>query len=108
MGRPHLRRRPRDRRQGDRHRRSGGGCPAQGRARPRADGAGGRRPGSVGRTGSADEVAAAEEIIDAFEQAEREGRGVVTVNGRMIENLHVDQARRTLAQAEAIAELAGP
>ena len=53
---------------------------------------------------SADEVSAAEEIIAAFEEAEREGRGVVTVNGRMIENLHVDQARRTLAQAEAIAE----
>ena len=32
-------------------------------------------------------------------------RGVVTVNGRMIENLHVDQARRTLAQADAIAAL---
>ena len=56
---------------------------------------------------SSDEVAAAEEIIAAFEEAEREGRGVVTVNGRMIENLHVDQARRTLAQAEAIAELGG-
>ncbi len=56
---------------------------------------------------SADEVAAAEEIIAAFEAAEREGRGVVTVNGRMIENLHVDSARRTLAQADAIAALAG-
>ena len=43
--------------------------------------------------------------IAAFEEAEREGRGVVTVNGRMIENLHVDQARQTLAQAEAIARL---
>ena len=55
---------------------------------------------------SADEIAAAEEIIGAFEEAEREGRGVVTVRGRMIENLHVDQARQTLAQAAAIAELA--
>jgi citrate lyase subunit beta / citryl-CoA lyase len=51
---------------------------------------------------SPDEVQAAREIIAAFEEAEREGRGVVTVNGRMIENLHVDQARQTLAQAEAI------
>jgi len=50
-------------------------------------------------------VEAAEEIIAAFEDAERDGRGVVTVNGRMIENLHVDQARQTLAQAEAIAQL---
>lgn len=52
-----------------------------------------------------DAVASAKEIIEAFEEAEREGRGVVTVNGRMIENLHVDEARRTLAQADAIATL---
>ena len=32
-----------------------------------------------------------------------EGKGVVTYNGRMIENLHVDNARRTLAVADAIA-----
>ena len=50
-------------------------------------------------------VAEAEEIIAAFEEAEAEGRGVVTVNGRMIENLHVDEARRTVAQAAAIAQL---
>jgi citrate lyase subunit beta/citryl-CoA lyase len=54
---------------------------------------------------SPEAVASAEEIISAFEEAEREGRGVVTVNGRMIENLHVDQARRALAQARAIEEL---
>lgn len=54
---------------------------------------------------TADAVEAAQEIIDAFEAAEREGKGVVTVNGRMIENLHVDQARRTLAQADAITTL---
>jgi citrate lyase subunit beta/citryl-CoA lyase len=54
---------------------------------------------------SVDEVESAREIIAAFEAAEAEGRGVVTVNGRMIENLHVDQARRTLAQADAIAAL---
>jgi citrate lyase subunit beta / citryl-CoA lyase len=54
---------------------------------------------------SAEEVDSAREIIAAFEEAEREGRGVVTVNGRMIENLHVDQARQTLAQAQAIEAL---
>ena len=42
-------------------------------------------------------------IIAAFEEAVAEGRGVVTYNGRMIENLHVDTARRTLAVADAIA-----
>ena len=44
----------------------------------------------------------AKRVIAAFEEAEAEGRGVVTVDGRMIENLHVDQARRTLAVHEAI------
>lgn len=56
---------------------------------------------------SEDEVARARSIIAAFEEAEAAGRGVVTVDGRMIENLHVEQARRTLAIAEAIAGLGG-
>jgi citrate lyase subunit beta / citryl-CoA lyase len=53
------------------------------------------------------EVERSERIIEAFEAAEAEGRGVVTVDGRMIENLHVEQARRTLAVTAAIAELSG-
>jgi citrate lyase subunit beta / citryl-CoA lyase len=52
-----------------------------------------------------DEVERAERIIAAFEEAEAEGRGVVTVDGRMVENLHVEQARRTLAVTSAIAAL---
>jgi citrate lyase subunit beta/citryl-CoA lyase len=56
---------------------------------------------------TAEEVARAGRIIAAFEEAEADGRGVVTVDGRMIENLHVDQARRTLAIAAAIEELGG-
>ena len=35
----------------------------------------------------------------------KEGKGVVTVDGRMIENLHVEQAERALALAAAIKEL---
>jgi citrate lyase subunit beta/citryl-CoA lyase len=50
------------------------------------------------------EVDAAQEIITAFDAATAEGKGVVTVNGRMIENLHVDNARRVLAVSAAIAE----
>jgi len=50
----------------------------------------------------AGEVELAGRIIAAFEEAEREGRGVVTVDGRMIENLHVDEARRVLAIQAAI------
>ncbi len=52
-----------------------------------------------------DEVAHARRVIEAFESATREGRGVVTVDGRMIENLHVANAERTLAVADAIAAL---
>jgi citrate lyase subunit beta / citryl-CoA lyase len=51
-----------------------------------------------------DEINLAVRIISAFEEAERDGRGVVTVDGRMIENLHVDEARRVLAIRDAIAE----
>ena len=54
---------------------------------------------------SEDEVAQSRKIIAAFEEATAEGRGVVTVDGRMIENLHVDNARRVLAVHEAIAAL---
>jgi citrate lyase subunit beta/citryl-CoA lyase len=52
---------------------------------------------------SPDEIAAAERVIAAFDEAVADGRGVATVDGRMIENLHVDNARRVLAVAEAIA-----
>ena len=46
-------------------------------------------------------------VIEAFDEAVSEGRGVITVDGRMIENLHVDNARRVLATVAAIAELNG-
>lgn len=51
---------------------------------------------------SDDEVAYSRRVIEAFEAAASEGRGVVTVDGHMIENLHVDNARRVLALARAI------
>lgn len=54
-----------------------------------------------------DDVDRAERVIAAFSEAEAAGRGVATVDGRMVENLHVEQARRTLARAEAIATLEG-
>ena len=52
------------------------------------------------------EVEHAQRVIAAFEEASAAGRGVVTVEGRMVENLHVDNARRVLATAEAVAALA--
>jgi citrate lyase subunit beta/citryl-CoA lyase len=54
---------------------------------------------------SADEVEYAERVIAAFDEAVAEGKGVVTVDGRMIENLHVDNARRVLATSAAISAL---
>jgi citrate lyase subunit beta/citryl-CoA lyase len=54
---------------------------------------------------SAADIDYAERVIAAFDEAVADGRGVVTVDGRMIENLHVDNARRVLATAAAIASL---
>ena len=48
------------------------------------------------------EVARAREMIAAFEEAAAEGRGVVTVGGKLVENLHVEQARKVLAVVEAL------
>ena len=44
----------------------------------------------------------ARRVIAAFDEAQAEGRGVITVDGRMIENLHVDNARRVLSVQAAI------
>jgi citrate lyase beta subunit len=54
---------------------------------------------------SAAELAQAEKIVAAFKAAQAAGKGVVTVDGRMIENLHVEQAERALVLAAAIKEL---
>ena len=51
------------------------------------------------------EVAFARKIIAAFDQPEHKGKGVITVDGRMVELLHAEMARRTVAIAEAIAEM---
>jgi citrate lyase subunit beta/citryl-CoA lyase len=49
------------------------------------------------------EVAFARKIITAFAQPENKGKGVITVEGRMVELLHAEMAARTVAIAEAIA-----
>lgn len=54
---------------------------------------------------SASELEMAGKIVAAFKAAQAAGKGVVTVDGRMIENLHVEQAERALALASAIKEL---
>jgi citrate lyase subunit beta / citryl-CoA lyase len=44
-------------------------------------------------------------VIQAHAEATAAGKGVVVVDGRLIENLHVENARRLVALADAIAEM---
>ena len=50
-----------------------------------------------------EEVAMARRMLAAFDLPENKGKGVVSIDGRMVERLHADMARRTVAIAEAIA-----
>jgi citrate lyase subunit beta/citryl-CoA lyase len=50
----------------------------------------------------AEEVAQAQKIIAAFDLPENRDKGVVQLDGRMVERLHADMARRTVAIAQAI------
>lgn len=43
--------------------------------------------------------------IEAFEEVEKSGQGVAVVDGKIVENLHVETAKKTLAKAAAIADL---
>ena len=52
---------------------------------------------------SDEEVAQARKMIAAFDLPENKGKGVVSIDGRMVERLHAEMARRTVAIAEAIA-----
>lgn len=52
---------------------------------------------------SEDEISWARKIIDAHGEAADAGKGLVVVDGKLIENLHVEEARRVLALADAIA-----
>ena len=55
-------------------------------------------------TPSAEEMAQARAIIAAFDRPENQDKGVIALDGRMVERLHADIARRTVAIADAIAE----
>ncbi len=52
---------------------------------------------------SPEEVAQARKILAAFALPENQGKGVIPLDGRMVELLHADMARRTVAFAKAIA-----
>jgi citrate lyase subunit beta / citryl-CoA lyase len=53
------------------------------------------------------EVEAARKIIAVFDQPENENKGVIQIDGRMVERLHAEMARRTVAIADAIAKMTG-
>lgn len=50
-----------------------------------------------------DEVAWSKAVVAAFDSPENTVKGVIKVEGRMVERLHLAQARRVIAVAEAIA-----
>jgi len=56
-------------------------------------------------TPAPEDVEWSRKIIDAHAAAAAEGKGVVVVNGRLIENLHVESAKRLVAMAEAIEKM---
>ena len=49
-----------------------------------------------------DAVAQARKMIAAFDLPENKDKGVVQIDGRMVERMHAEMARRTVAIAEAI------
>lgn len=51
---------------------------------------------------SAEAISRAERIREAWKQAEAEGKGVVLVDGKLVESLHVEEAMRVLAIHEAL------
>jgi len=52
---------------------------------------------------SEDEVTQARKMIAAFDLPENKDKGVVQIDGRMVERMHAEMARRMVAIAEAIA-----
>ena len=54
-----------------------------------------------------EEVEAARAICAAFDLPDNAGKGVINLNGRMVERLHLEMAQRTLAIASAIAKAGG-
>ena len=52
---------------------------------------------------SEDEIMAAQAVIDAFALPENTGKGVIKVDGKMTERLHLEQAEQCIAMSAAIA-----
>lgn len=56
---------------------------------------------------SAEEIELARRQVEAFAAAEAEGKGIAVLDGQIVENLHVETAKATLAKAEAITRAEG-
>ena len=63
-------------------------------------------PANAAFSPTSDEVARAQRVIAAYREAIAAGKGAVRLDGRLVEALHVEEAQRTLALAEAIAATA--
>ena len=50
-------------------------------------------------TPSPQAIAEAEKIVTAFDEADNADKGVISIDGRMVERLHLEIARKTLAKA---------
>lgn len=55
---------------------------------------------------SPEQVATSRKIITAFDLPENRGKGAIALDGHMVERLHAEIARQTVAMADAIAALA--
>lgn len=54
---------------------------------------------------SEEAVEMAQKIIEAFDQPENQGKGAITIEGKMVELLHCEMAKKTVAIAAAIKEM---
>lgn len=59
-------------------------------------------PANAAFTPSPDDIARARRVIAAYAEGVAAGKGAIRVDGRLVEALHVEEARRTLALADAI------
>ncbi|WP_108880445.1 aldolase/citrate lyase family protein [Anderseniella sp. Alg231-50] len=62
-------------------------------------------PANAAFAPSPEQIAAANDIIAAFALPENAGLGAINLNGRMVELLHCDIAKKTVAMSEAISAL---
>jgi citrate lyase subunit beta/citryl-CoA lyase len=56
-------------------------------------------PANAAFSPSEEEVSQARRIVEAFDTDEAAGRGVITLDGKMVERLHLEMAQRTLERA---------